>query len=189
MGSRAAAASLPDGIPIPNWQAGAANTFNGGSTTLRNVPDVKLSEADFDNYDCDMGTCQGTLGGYQLRSPALGGLYGAGEWASRSPWREYLWDSFNPILSTAIGEERCLRNSDLPPTSPVEKRSILVHRHFSMLSGLRSGDWMGKPGRTEPDRCFRAVDTNWISTLVFSEQSYNSAGSLRNDDHHLECHR
>ena len=76
----------PDGIPIPNWQAGVANTSNGGSTTLRNVPDV-AAEADFDNYDCNMGTCKGR-GRVPASRPALGGLYGAGQSAGRSPWRE-----------------------------------------------------------------------------------------------------
>jgi subtilase family serine protease len=39
----------PDGIAIPSWQVGVANLSNGGSATLRNVPDVAM-EGDFDNY-------------------------------------------------------------------------------------------------------------------------------------------
>ena len=38
----------PDGISIPSWQSGVANSSNGGSITLRNVPDVAM-EGDFDN--------------------------------------------------------------------------------------------------------------------------------------------
>jgi subtilase family serine protease len=46
----------PDGISIPSWQAGVASSSNGGSTTLRNVPDVAM-EGDFDNYVCVGGSC------------------------------------------------------------------------------------------------------------------------------------
>jgi len=63
----------PDGIPIPSWQAGAANAFNGGSTTLRNVPDV-AAEANFDNYDCDMGVCQGGWAGTSFATPRWAGF-------------------------------------------------------------------------------------------------------------------
>ena len=58
----------PDGIPIPAWQAGLANASNGGSTTLRNVPDVAM-EADTDNYVCNLGTCSGNWGGTSFASP------------------------------------------------------------------------------------------------------------------------
>lgn len=52
----------PDNIPLPDWQIGVANSSNGGSNALRNVPDVAM-EADFDNFNCDMGQCAGTWGG------------------------------------------------------------------------------------------------------------------------------
>jgi len=58
----------PDGIPIPSWQAGVANSANQASTTLRNVPDVAM-EANTDNYNCDMGTCAGTWGGTSFAAP------------------------------------------------------------------------------------------------------------------------
>jgi N-acetylneuraminic acid mutarotase len=58
----------PDGIAIPSWQAGVANAANGGSSTLRNVPDVAM-EADFDNYYCDMGACAGNAGGTSFAAP------------------------------------------------------------------------------------------------------------------------
>ena len=63
----------PDGIPIPSWQAGVANTSNGGSTTLRNVPDLAM-EADFDNYVCDMGACSGSWGGTSFAAPRWAGF-------------------------------------------------------------------------------------------------------------------
>ncbi len=63
----------PDGIPIPSWQAGVADTSNGGSATLRNVPDV-AAEANFDNYDCNMGACQGGWGGTSFAAPRWAGF-------------------------------------------------------------------------------------------------------------------
>jgi subtilase family serine protease len=58
----------PDGVQIPVWQAGVANTSNLASGTLRNVPDVTM-EADFDNYTCNMGTCEGGWGGTSFAAP------------------------------------------------------------------------------------------------------------------------
>jgi len=50
----------PDRIPIPSWQAGVANSSNGGSPTLRNVPDVAAEASD--SYGCNIGACQGFSG-------------------------------------------------------------------------------------------------------------------------------
>ncbi|MGB7987364.1 MAG: protease pro-enzyme activation domain-containing protein [Terracidiphilus sp.] len=63
----------PDGIAIPGWQAGLANSSNGASTTLRNVPDVAM-EADFDNYDCNMGSCQEGWAGTSFAAPRWAGF-------------------------------------------------------------------------------------------------------------------
>jgi len=65
----------PDGFAIPSWQQlpGVINSSNGGSTTLRNLPDV-ASEANFDNYFCDEGVCQGGLGGTSFSSPTWAGF-------------------------------------------------------------------------------------------------------------------
>jgi len=63
----------PDGIPIPSWQAGVANSSNEGSTTLRNVPDVAM-EGDYDNYDCSMGDCAGTWAGTSFAAPRWAGF-------------------------------------------------------------------------------------------------------------------
>lgn len=53
-----------DDIPIPSWQQGVG----GGSSTLRNLPDVAM-EADLDNYYCHLGTCQGGAGGTSFAAP------------------------------------------------------------------------------------------------------------------------
>jgi hypothetical protein len=63
----------PDNIPIPNWQAGVANSSNGGSSTLRNVPDVAM-EADFDNYDCNMSLCSVGWAGTSFAAPRWAGF-------------------------------------------------------------------------------------------------------------------
>jgi subtilase family serine protease len=50
-------------FPIQNWQSPVINSSNGGSTTLRNSPDVAL-QADFVNYICyNNGSCAGNWGG------------------------------------------------------------------------------------------------------------------------------
>jgi uncharacterized membrane protein len=58
----------PDGIPIPSWQSGLATSANRGSTTLRNVPDVAM-EADFDNFSCAFGECDGSWAGTSFAAP------------------------------------------------------------------------------------------------------------------------
>jgi N-acetylneuraminic acid mutarotase len=68
----------PDAIPIPSWQAGLANASNGGSTTVRNVPDVAM-EADVDNYYCATKagagvSCGGGVGGTSLAAPRWAGF-------------------------------------------------------------------------------------------------------------------
>jgi uncharacterized membrane protein len=63
----------PDQIPIPSWQSGLANSSNGGSTTLRNVPDVSM-EADFDNYACNLGQCYTNWAGTSFAAPRWAGF-------------------------------------------------------------------------------------------------------------------
>jgi len=62
----------PDNISIPSWQAGLSNSANGGSTTLRNVPDVAM-EGDFDNYACANGHCNGNWAGTSFAAPRWAG--------------------------------------------------------------------------------------------------------------------
>ncbi len=63
----------PDGLLIPSYQAGLANSANGGSSTLRNVPDVAM-EADFDNYVCALGACSGGYAGTSFATPRWAGF-------------------------------------------------------------------------------------------------------------------
>ena len=63
----------PDGIAIPSWQAGVATSANGGSITLRNVPDVAM-EGDYDNYSCSAGTCSGGWAGTSFAAPRWAGF-------------------------------------------------------------------------------------------------------------------
>jgi len=63
----------PDGILIPGWQIGVANSFNNASSTLRNAPDVAM-EGDFDNYACDMGECEGSWAGTSFAAPRWAGF-------------------------------------------------------------------------------------------------------------------
>jgi uncharacterized membrane protein len=63
----------PDGISIPSWQSGVANSSNAGSTTLRNVPDVAM-EGDFDNYVCVGGGCFENFAGTSFAAPRWAGF-------------------------------------------------------------------------------------------------------------------
>ncbi|MGA7157738.1 MAG: Ig-like domain repeat protein [Acidobacteriaceae bacterium] len=72
-GSGSTGGTSPDGFGIPGWQTGLANSANGGSATLRNVPDVAM-EGDFDNYLCANGTCFGDVGGTSFAAPRWAGF-------------------------------------------------------------------------------------------------------------------
>jgi hypothetical protein len=63
----------PDNISIPNWQVGFATSANGGSATLRNVPDVAM-EGDFDNYYCNGGFCNTIGAGTSFAAPRWAGF-------------------------------------------------------------------------------------------------------------------
>jgi subtilase family serine protease len=63
----------PDGIPIPKYQVPFINPQNGGSTTLRNVPDV-AGDADGDNFSCFNGGCFTGSGGTSYAAPIWGGF-------------------------------------------------------------------------------------------------------------------
>ena len=63
----------PDDIPIASWQSGVANSSNGGSATLRNVPDVAM-EGDFDNYLCANNYCDGGWAGTSFAAPRWAGF-------------------------------------------------------------------------------------------------------------------
>lgn len=63
----------PDGITIPSYQTGIANSANAGSATLRNVPDVAM-EGDFDNYACGNGGCDNNWAGTSFAAPRWAGF-------------------------------------------------------------------------------------------------------------------
>ena len=90
----------PDGLPIPGWQAGIATSSNGGSSTLRNVPDVAM-EANTDNYDCNMGQCSGGWGGTSFAAPRWAGFMAlVNEQAAKYGWSSTGFLSI-PIYSIA----------------------------------------------------------------------------------------
>jgi subtilase family serine protease len=57
-----------DKFAIPSYQSGVASTANGGSTTIRNIPDVAM-EGNFDNIACSNGSCNEQTGGTSYASP------------------------------------------------------------------------------------------------------------------------
>jgi subtilase family serine protease len=73
--SGSAGAPSKNGIPIPSYQqlAGVINSSNGGSTTLRNYPDVG-AEANTNQYSCYDGGCFEGNGGTSYAAPQWAGL-------------------------------------------------------------------------------------------------------------------
>ena len=65
--------SSPDNEALPRWQKHFITAGNGGSTTLRNVPDVS-AEADYDNFACYDGGCSGNNGGTSFAAPRWAGF-------------------------------------------------------------------------------------------------------------------
>ena len=63
----------PDMIPLPWWQAGIATGANHASSAYRNTPDLAM-EANYDNYSCNMGTCQGGWAGTSFAAPRWAGF-------------------------------------------------------------------------------------------------------------------
>jgi len=61
------------GFGLPSWQSGIANAENNASTTLRNVPDI-AAEANYDNWTCHLGACQGGWGGTSFAAPRWAGF-------------------------------------------------------------------------------------------------------------------
>lgn len=63
----------PNSIPQPSYQSGLATSANGGSTTLRNAPDVAM-EGDFDNYACAAHVCSDNWAGTSFAAPRWAGF-------------------------------------------------------------------------------------------------------------------
>ena len=62
-----------NGFAIPSWQAGVADSANGASSTIRDLPDV-AAEANFDNILCDDGDCTyNETGGTSYAAPRWAG--------------------------------------------------------------------------------------------------------------------
>jgi subtilase family serine protease len=73
--SKSAGMPSPNGVPIPSWQQtpGVITSSNGGSTTLRNIPDV-ASEANGSQYICAQGKCTEHGGGTSYAAPLWASL-------------------------------------------------------------------------------------------------------------------
>jgi subtilase family serine protease len=63
-----------NGFALPSWQSGIANSSNGASSTIRDLPDV-AAEANFDNILCDDGSCTyNETGGTSYAAPRWAGF-------------------------------------------------------------------------------------------------------------------
>jgi len=65
--------SVDKAITIPAYQVNFINAANGGSSKLRNVPDI-AGDANFDNYECYQLICEGGWGGTSFASPIWTGF-------------------------------------------------------------------------------------------------------------------
>jgi len=65
--------SVDKTIIIPAYQLPFISKKTGGSLKLRNVPDI-AGDANFDNFECYAGTCQGGWGGTSFASPIWSGF-------------------------------------------------------------------------------------------------------------------
>jgi subtilase family serine protease len=76
--------SLDKTITIASYQRQFINFMNMGSRVLRNVPDI-AGDANFDNYICANGSCDGGWGGTSFASPIWAGYIAlANERAART---------------------------------------------------------------------------------------------------------
>jgi subtilase family serine protease len=73
MGEQCRRPSTDKSILIPSYQAPFINSRNGGSKTLRNVPDI-AANANTDMEICSDGTCSGSWGGTSFASPMWAGI-------------------------------------------------------------------------------------------------------------------
>jgi len=73
--TKSAGMPSPNGVPIPTWQQtpGVITASNGGSTTLRNIPDV-ASESNASQYNCAQGICATHGGGTSYAAPLWASL-------------------------------------------------------------------------------------------------------------------
>jgi subtilase family serine protease len=65
--------SLDHHITIESYQAPFITKLNKGSHKLRNVPDI-AGDANFNNYECYNGKCEGGWGGTSFASPIWAGI-------------------------------------------------------------------------------------------------------------------
>jgi kumamolisin len=86
----------PDGIPIPKYQLPFIDAQNGGSTTLRNVPDI-AGDADTDNFSCFLGKCYTGSGGTSYAAPLWAGFVALANQYAAATGREPL-GFLNPVV-------------------------------------------------------------------------------------------
>jgi len=96
--------SLDTTILIPSYQAPFINASNGGSTTLRNVPDI-AANANFDMEICANGTCNGGYGGTSFASPMWAGIIALANQQAASHGKPPV-GFINPALYALAGEKR-----------------------------------------------------------------------------------
>ena len=108
---------------IPSWQQGIATTVNGGSTTMRNIPDVALT-ADNVYVIADNGTEYPGIGGTSVASP--------------------LWAAF-----IALVNQQAAANGK-PPVGFINPAVYLIGTELDYVSDFQdtttgNNEWIGSP--------------------------------------------
>jgi subtilase family serine protease len=100
--SSAGGPSLDKTILIQSYQKPFITTANGGSTTLRNVPDI-AANADEDMEICADGTCTGGYGGTSFASPMWAGIIAMANQQAVSEGKAVV-GFINPAIYALAGE-------------------------------------------------------------------------------------
>jgi xanthomonalisin len=100
--SSAGGPSLDTTILIESYQKPFITTANGGSTTLRNVPDI-AANANEDMEICADGTCTGGYGGTSFASPMWAGIIAMANQQAVSEGKPVV-GFINPALYALAGE-------------------------------------------------------------------------------------
>ena len=141
----------PDNIAIPGWQSGVANSSNGGSATLRNVPDVSHGRR-FRQLCLYLGSCSGGWAGTSFAAPRWAGFMAlVNEQAVEAGTAPKGGVGFlNPALYTLA--EGSTYGNDLHDITSGNNDTENQPVWFSAVTRLRPGDRMGKRQRAEPHR-------------------------------------
>jgi xanthomonalisin len=132
--SSAGGPSLDTSILIESYQKPFITTANGGSKTLRNVPDI-AANADEDMEICADGTCTGGYGGTSFASPMWAGIIAMANQQAVSEGKAVV-GFINPAIYALAGESSYASNFHDETKGKSGKFSCTVS--YDLVTGLGS---------------------------------------------------